>query len=66
MLSILEEPEMPSARAVQSRPYENQGLADAAIATVALEHKCAVLTDDLDLYIARLPGKASQLSTSTI
>ncbi len=52
MLSILQEPEMPSARAVQSRPYENHGLADAAIATVALEHKCAVLTDDLDLYIA--------------
>jgi len=51
MLSILQEPEMPSARAVKS-PYENHGLADAAIATVALEHKCAVLTDDLDLYIA--------------
>jgi len=51
MISILEEPPMPSARAVESRPYEGHGLADAAIATVALEHQCAVLTDDLTLYI---------------
>ncbi len=52
MLSILQEPEMPSARAARSNRYESHGLADAAIATIALEHKCAVLTDDLDLYIA--------------
>jgi predicted nucleic acid-binding protein len=51
-LSVLIEPEMPSARAAQSRPYEDLGLVDAAIAAVAREHKCAVLTDDLDLYLA--------------
>ena len=52
MLSILQEPEMPSARAAQSSPYEDHGLADAAIAAVALKHQCTVLTDDLDLYLA--------------
>jgi rRNA-processing protein FCF1 len=51
-LSVLIEPEMPSVRAAQSRPYEDLGLVDAAIAAVAREHKCAVLTDDLDLYLA--------------
>lgn len=51
-IAILQEPEMPSARAAQSRPYEDLGLVDAAIAAVAREHKCAVLTDDLDLYLA--------------
>ncbi len=51
-IAILQEPEMPSARAAQSRLYEGLGLVDAAIAAVAREHKCAVLTDDLDLYVA--------------
>ena len=51
-IGILQEPEMPSARAAQGRLYERLGLVDAAIAAVAREHKCAVLTDDLDLYLA--------------
>lgn len=51
-LTILREPEMPSVRAAQSAPYESLGLVDAAIAALAREYKCAVLTDDLDLYLA--------------
>ena|ERR1700730_17610207 len=51
MLSILQEPEMPSVRAAHSSLYEHHGLADTAIAAVALEYKCTVLTADLDLYI---------------
>ena len=45
------EVEMPSARAVEDRTYLDLGLTDAAIAAVAREHKCAVLTDYLDLYL---------------
>lgn len=51
-LTILLEPEMPSVRAAQSAPYGSLGLVDAAIAALAREYKCAVLTDDLDLYSA--------------
>jgi hypothetical protein len=51
-LTILREPEMPSVRAAQSPPYENLGLVDAAIAALTREYRCAVLTDDLDLYLA--------------
>jgi predicted nucleic acid-binding protein len=51
-LTILREPEMPSVRAAQSAPYESLGLVDAAIAALAREYKCTVLTDDLDLYLA--------------
>jgi len=51
-IQVLAEPEMPSARAAQSRTYADLGLVDAAIASVADEHKCRVLTDDLDLYLA--------------
>ena len=51
-LTILREPEMPSVRAAQSGPYESLGLVDAAIAALAREYKCTVLTDDLDLYLA--------------
>ena len=43
---------MPSVRAAASRFYERLGLTDAAIAVVAGEKKCGVLTDDLDLYLA--------------
>jgi predicted nucleic acid-binding protein len=50
-LATLREPEMPSARAAQGPLYEALGLTDAAIAAVAREHKCAVLTDDLNLYL---------------
>jgi hypothetical protein len=51
-LVILKEPSLPSARAAQSDHYEQLGLVGAAIAIAAREHKCAVLTDDLDLYCA--------------
>jgi rRNA-processing protein FCF1 len=51
-ISVLCEPNLPSAQAAQDRLYEGHGLVDAAIAVVAREHKCAVLTDDLDLYRA--------------
>jgi predicted nucleic acid-binding protein len=53
-LTSLHEPEMTSVRAAQALEYETLGLVDAAIATVARENGCAVLTDDLDLYLALL------------
>jgi hypothetical protein len=42
---------MASLRASGAKEYQTLGLVDAAIATVARENKCAVLTDDLDLYV---------------
>jgi rRNA-processing protein FCF1 len=51
-LAILREPGVASVRAAQDAAYESLGLVDSAIATVAREHQCAVLTDDLDLYLA--------------
>ncbi|SPE35795.1 conserved hypothetical protein [Candidatus Sulfopaludibacter sp. SbA6] len=51
-LAVLREPAMASERAVQNKLYERLGLVDAAIATLARENKCAVLTDDFDLYNA--------------
>ncbi len=51
-LEILLEPGLPSVRASESEHYERLGLVDAAIAVAAREQKCAVLTDDLDLYLA--------------
>jgi predicted nucleic acid-binding protein len=50
-ISQLNEVEMPSALAAQDRVYEELGLVDAAIGVVARIHQCAVLTDDLDLYL---------------
>jgi hypothetical protein len=52
MLTILQEPPLPSVLAAQSKPYDRLGLVDAAITSLARECKCAVLTDDLDLYTA--------------
>ena len=52
VIERLQEPTMPSIRAVQGRFYERQGLTDAAIGVVAAEKKCGVITDDLDLYLA--------------
>ena len=46
----LKETEMPSTEAVDHRFYGRVGLTDAAIAAAARKHKCAVLTDDFDLY----------------
>lgn len=50
-ISLLTEPEIASARAAEDPLYQNLGLVDAAIAVVAREHRCTVLTDDLDLYL---------------
>jgi rRNA-processing protein FCF1 len=52
MLAILREPWMPSARAAQSARYESLGITDAAIMTLAREHKFTVLTADFNLYQA--------------
>jgi len=51
-ISLLTEAEIASARAADEPVYPRLGLVDAAIAAVAREHKCTVLTDDLDLYLA--------------
>lgn len=50
-ISLLTEAEITSARATEDSLYEGLGLVDAAIAAVAREHKCTVLTDDLELYL---------------
>jgi hypothetical protein len=51
-ISLLTEAEIASTRAADEPVYPRLGLVDAAIAAVAREHKCTVLTDDLDLYLA--------------
>jgi hypothetical protein len=43
---------MPSIQAANDSLYPRHGLVDASIAAVAREQECAVLTDDLDLYLA--------------
>jgi predicted nucleic acid-binding protein len=48
---VLTEAEMPSTQAAEDRLYQGLGLVDAAIGAVARAHHCAVLTDDLDLYL---------------
>jgi rRNA-processing protein FCF1 len=40
-----------SVESVEEPSFCSLGLVDAAIAAVAREHRCAVLTDDLDLYL---------------
>jgi predicted nucleic acid-binding protein len=50
-ISALNEAEMSSARAAEDPLYLDLGLVDAAIGAMARAHKCAVLTDDLDLYL---------------
>jgi hypothetical protein len=61
-VSALEEPAVPSVRAANDALYPPLGLADASIAVVAREHKCAVLTDDLDLYLALTREKLTALN----
>jgi predicted nucleic acid-binding protein len=51
-ISLLNEAQMPSALAAEHRAYERLGLVDAAIVTLARNHRCVVLTDDLDLYLS--------------
>ena len=63
-VAILREPEMSSIRAAQTSFYEDFGLVYAAIAAVAREHKCAVITDDLDLYLA-LSGEGTPVLNFT-
>lgn len=50
-ISSLNEVEMSSMRAAEDPLYQGLGLVDAAIGAVARAHNCAVLTDDLDLYL---------------
>jgi predicted nucleic acid-binding protein len=50
-ISLLKEAEMPSALAAANPLYQDLGLVDAAIGAVARAHGCAVLTDDLALYL---------------
>jgi hypothetical protein len=52
LLTILKEPVMASLQAAQNKSYGAHGLVDAAIASLASDTKCTVLTDDLDLYLA--------------
>jgi rRNA-processing protein FCF1 len=51
-VALLREPELASIRAAEGASYESLGLVDAAISALAREQKCAVLTDDLDLYLS--------------
>jgi predicted nucleic acid-binding protein len=51
-ISLLNEVQITSARAAEDRVYGHLGLVDAAIAAVAREHNCTVLTDDLELYLS--------------
>jgi len=51
-IAVLQEPHVPSLQAACGSYYEALGLADSAISIVAREKKCAVLTDDLDLYLS--------------
>jgi hypothetical protein len=50
-ISTLNESPISSIRATEDELYSVLGLTDAAIAVVARAHDCAVLTDDLDLYL---------------
>ncbi|HEV2201070.1 MAG TPA: hypothetical protein VGR73_14730 [Bryobacteraceae bacterium] len=59
---MLEEAPLPSTEAANDSLYPRHGLVDASIAVVAREHKCAVLTDDLDLYLALTREKLSAVN----
>ena len=63
-LAVLREPAMASQHAVRNEAYKSLGLVDAAIATLARENKCAVLTDDFDLYDALSRGEIPVLKFS--
>ena len=54
-ISVMTEAEIPSRLAAEDTVYNNLGLTDAAIAAVARRHRCVLLTDDLDLYLAAIP-----------
>lgn len=61
-LSVLNEAEMPSTRAAADLLYQGHGLVDAAIGAVASDYHCAVLTDDLDLYLSLSRDKVKVLN----
>jgi rRNA-processing protein FCF1 len=50
-ISETTEVDISSGQAVEEPSFWTLGLVDAAIAAAAREHKCAVLTDDLNLYL---------------
>jgi hypothetical protein len=50
-ISEITEVNISTVQALQEPCYWSLGLVDAAIASVAREHSCAVLTDGLDLYL---------------
>jgi predicted nucleic acid-binding protein len=61
-ISLLDEVEISSAHAAEDALYEKLGLVDAAISAVARSQNCAVLTDDLDLYLELSRDKVSVLN----
>jgi predicted nucleic acid-binding protein len=63
-ISALNEAKMPSAQAVEDRLYQHLGLVDAAIGAVARTHNCAVLTDDLDLYLLLSRDKVNVVNST--
>ncbi|HEX3683927.1 MAG TPA: PIN domain-containing protein [Bryobacteraceae bacterium] len=56
------EPELRSSVASEHRFYPHLGLTDAAIASVAQEHDCLVLTDDLPLYLRLYASNVSAIN----
>jgi len=50
-ISLLDEAEISGKQASEDRLYQGLGLVDAAIGAVARANNCAVLTDDLELYV---------------
>ena len=50
-ISLLREVQVASKLATEDPYYPDLGLVDAAIGAVARTQQCAVLTDDLDLYL---------------
>ncbi|HEY3298749.1 MAG TPA: PIN domain-containing protein [Armatimonadota bacterium] len=63
-ISLLNEVEISSTQAAEDRLYNDLGLVDAAIGAVARAHNCAVLTDDLDLYLLLSHDKVNVLNFS--
>jgi predicted nucleic acid-binding protein len=64
VIGTIIEPVLPSMRAAQDIDYLPLGLTDAAIASAAVEHKCTVLTDDLDLFRSLLTRQISAINLS--
>jgi rRNA-processing protein FCF1 len=51
-INTMQEPHVSSLQAATGKPFEELGLVDSAIIVVAREQGCAVLTDDVALYLA--------------